>query len=247
MRGGRAQGEGRRTGATFDLRPTPFDLIDSPMPPYETFLFDLDGTLIDSIDLILSSFRHTMQLHLDDVPPDDVWLKGLGTPLVVQFREFTENDDEIAQMVETYREHNLANHDAMVREYAGVHDVVLELAGGGIKLGIVTSKRRPGTLKGLAACRFDGRFEVLVTADDVERYKPNPDPVLLALELLDANAETTVFVGDSPHDMAAGRAAGVATAAVMWGPFPREWLEPQEPTHWVEQPGQLLDLDGLRG
>lgn len=216
------------------------------MPKYETFLFDLDGTLIDSIDLILSSFRHTMQVHLDDVPPDDVWLKGLGTPLVVQFREFTDSDDQIAAMVETYRDHNLANHDTMVREYPGVRDVVLEIAAAGTKLGIVTSKKRPGTLKGLTTCRFDGHFEVLVTADDVERYKPNPDPVLLALELLDANPDTTVFVGDSPHDMAAGRSAGVATAAVMWGPFPREWLVPHEPTHWVEQPGQLLHLDAVR-
>ncbi len=104
------------------------------MLPYETFLFDLDGTLIDSIDLILSSFRHTMQVHLGDVPPDDVWLKGLGTPLVVQFREFTDSDDQIAEMVETYRDHNLANHDTMVREYPGVRDAVLEIAAAGTKL-----------------------------------------------------------------------------------------------------------------
>ena len=212
------------------------------MPHYETFLFDLDGTLIDSIELILSSFRHTLKAHRGDVPDDEVWLKGLGTPLVVQFREFTDSEDEIAAMVATYRDHNLANHDSMVLEYPGVLNVVTQLVSAKAKLGIVTSKKRPGTLKGLAACRFDGTFEVLVTADDVTRYKPNPDPVLLAIELLKADPKSTVFVGDSPHDMAAGRSAGVDTAAVMWGPFPRDWLAPHEPTHWVEEPPQLLEI-----
>jgi pyrophosphatase PpaX len=211
-------------------------------PPYTTVLFDLDGTLIDSIELILSSYRHTLTVHRGSTPSDDVWLAGLGTPLVAQFRAFTDDEDEIAAMVATYRDHNLANHDAMVRPYPGVRQAVATLHAGGVRLGIVTSKKRDGAERGLRRCGFDGMFEVLVGADDVERHKPDPEPVRRALELLDAPAEGAVFVGDSPHDLVAGRAAGVRTAAVGWGPFPHTALEPHAPDHWIREPNQLSTL-----
>jgi len=204
-----------------------------------TFLFDLDGTLIDSIALILSSYRHTMLAHRGEAPSDDFWLAGLGTPLRAQFRQLSDDDDEIEAMVRTYRDHNLANHDTMVSEYPGVHDAIVRLRQQGARLGIVTSKLRAGALRGLALCRFDGLFEVIVGSDDVDRHKPDPEPVRRALELLGVAAANTVLVGDSPHDMAAGRAAGVMTAAVLWGPFPRETLEPETPDFWLAAPADL--------
>ena len=208
----------------------------------DTFLFDLDGTLIDSIELILSSYRHTLARHRGSVPPDSVWLAGVGTPLRTQFRQFTEDPDEIEELVATYTEHNLANHDLLVRDYPGVLDAVRALAADGVRLGVVTSKKRRGAGLGLARCGFDGLFEVVVTADDVERHKPDQEPVTRAVELLGASPARTVFVGDSPHDLAAGRAAGVATAAVGWGPFPRETLEAKEPDFWVSEADQLTSL-----
>jgi pyrophosphatase PpaX len=206
---------------------------------YRTVLFDLDGTLIDSVELILSSYRHTLVVHRGATPSDDVWLAGLGTPLVAQFRAFTDDDTELAAMVATYREHNLANHDAMVRPYPGVARAVRGLHASGVRLGIVTSKTRAGAERGLAHCGFDGLFDVVVGADDVERHKPDPEPVRRALELLGEPVTAAVFVGDSPHDLAAGRAAGVATAAVGWGPFPRAILEPHAPDHWIDEPAAL--------
>lgn len=205
-------------------------------------LFDLDGTLIDSVELIFSSYRHTLQTHRGAVPADDVWLKGLGTPLWEQFRRFTTDDQEIDAMVATYREHNLANHDRMVREYPGVRRAVEHLRARGARLGIVTSKLRRGAERGLRHCGFDGLFEVLVCADDVERTKPHPEPVLRALEALAAGADETVFIGDSPHDLASGRAAGVRTGAVLWGPFSRERLAAHEPDYWFERASELERL-----
>lgn len=207
-----------------------------------TFLFDLDGTLIDSIELILSSYRHTLAKHRGSVPPDEVWLAGVGTPLRVQFRQFTDDQDEIEELVATYTEHNLANHDSLVREYPGVREAVQALAADGMRLGVVTSKKRRGAGMGLSLCGFDGLFEVVVTADDVERPKPDPEPVARAVGLLGASPAETVFVGDSPHDLVAGRAAGVATAAVGWGPFARETLEAQKPDFWIHEAGQLTSL-----
>lgn len=206
-----------------------------------TVLFDLDGTLIDSVELILSSYRHTLTVHRGASPPDTVWLAGLGTPLWVQFRQFTDDEAEVQAMVATYRAHNLAHHDAMVRPYPGVREAVQQLRGRA-RLGIVTSKTRRGAERGLRRVAMDDWFEVIIGADDVERHKPDPQPVLRALEHLGTAAADTVFVGDSPHDLAAGRAAGVRTAAVLWGPFPRGELAAHAPDHWIEQPGHLPAL-----
>lgn len=208
-----------------------------------TVLFDLDGTLIDSIDLILSSYRHTLETHRGHVPPDEVWLEGLGTPLWEQFRRFTDDRNEIEAMVATYRAHNLRHHDEMVREYPGVRDAVERLRARGFRLGIVTSKLRDGAVRGLRCCGYDDVFDVLVCADDVNRTKPHPEPVDKACTALGAQPEATVFIGDSPHDLVAGRAAGVATGAVLWGPFARTELAPHAPNYWFETPGELTHLD----
>jgi pyrophosphatase PpaX len=209
---------------------------------FSTFLFDLDGTLIDSIELILTSYRHTLREHRREVPPDEVWLAGVGTPLRSQLRRFSDDAEEIEAMVATYQAHNLAHHDALVRDYPGVRDMVRALRARGVRLGVVTSKRRPGTLLGLKKGGFDGLFDVLVTADDVERHKPHPEPVERALEQLGVKPSDAVFVGDSPHDMAAGNGAGVATAAVLWGPFLRSALEQHDPDFWIGDPRELTEL-----
>lgn len=210
--------------------------------PLKTFLFDLDGTLIDSVELILRSYRHTLMTHLGAAPPDEQWLRGLGTPLASQLRGFVSSEADVAAMVTTYREYNEAHHDTLVREYPGVLPAVRELRSRGATLGVVTSKLRTNSRRGLARCGFDGLFDVIVAADDVARHKPHPEPVERALSLLDADARATVFIGDSPHDLAAGRAAGVRTAAALWGPFPRSTLEPHQPDHWLELPRHISEL-----
>lgn len=216
------------------------------LPPLTTYLFDLDGTLIDTIDLILTSYRHTLQVHRGETPSDDIWLEGLGTPLWVQFRRFTDDPAEIDAMVATYRDFNHANHDAMIRLYPGALEAVQAIKGRGTRLGVVTSKLRRGTLLGLRAGGFEGLFDAIVAADDVTKHKPDPAPVLHALELLDATPETAVFIGDSPHDMVSGRGAGVRTAAALWGPFSRALLERCEPDYWLAAPADMATLQTLR-
>jgi len=210
-------------------------------PRFATYLFDLDGTLLDSVELILASYRHTALAHRGEAPDDAVWLAGLGTPLRTQLRHLSDDPVEIEAMTETYREHNLANHDRMVRPYDGVVDAVRGLAARGT-LGLVTSKLRQGALRGLRVADLEAAFSVVIGADDVDRHKPDPAPVLAAVERLGADPSTTVFIGDSPHDMAAGRAAGVRTAAALWGPFPRETLEPHRPDRWLYAPADLATL-----
>jgi pyrophosphatase PpaX len=213
---------------------------------FRTVVFDLDGTLIDSEDLILASFRHTMRTHLGAAPSDESWRSTIGRPLAVQVRDFARTESEAEAMIRTYTDHNLAQHDHLVRPFEGIREALEELRGRGRTLAIATSKRRVATEMGLAACGLpEDWFASIVTADDVTRYKPDAEPVLRALsESGEERCERAVYVGDSVHDMRSGRAAGVRTAAVLWGPNDRAVLSPESPDLWIERPEEIPELLG---
>ena len=212
------------------------------MPAIRTVLFDLDGTLIDSVRLILDSYHHTLATH--GLPPrsDDEWLAGVGTPLTAQFAAWRDDPETLQALIATYREYNLKHHDRMVTVYPGVVAAVRALKEDGIATGLVTSKNRAGALRGLTLVQLEALMDVLVCADEVENPKPHPEPVEKAVRLLSADPRATVYVGDSVHDMLSGRAAGVRTAAVLWGPFGRAHLEGAQPDYWLERPEELLTL-----
>ena len=209
---------------------------------FRAILFDLDGTLIDSTRLIIESYHHTWRVHRGHTLPDAEWIAGLGTPLRVQFRRFTDDPGEVERMIATYREWNLAHHDEMVRGFPGATDAVRALKRGGAKLAIVTSKNRHGVELGLGQCGFDGLFDTLVTSDDLQASKPDPAPVTAALAALDERPDAALFVGDSPHDIAAGRDAGTRTAACLWGPFDRGVLAAERPDHFLASFRDLLAI-----
>ena len=209
---------------------------------FPAILFDLDGTLIDSIELILESYRHTMRVHRGDAMSDALWLEGLGTPLRAQFKSFTKDPAEIEAMIETYREWNMANHDRMVSAYPGALETVKALKQAGARMGIVTSKNLRGLNRGLTLCGFDGLFDSLITSDLPLASKPDAAPVHAALAQLGALPNQALMVGDSPHDIAAGRTAGASTAACLWGPFDRARLAQERPDHWL---ASFTDLAAL--
>ncbi len=207
-------------------------------------LYDFDGTLADSTGLIMESYRHTMAAHLGEAPPDEEWLSGFGTPLETQIRRFARSDTEHLAMLATYRAFQSAQYRALLRPFSGAVDAVSGLVRRGISLAIVTSRHRESTLRGIELCGLVDLFPEIVTPEDVTHAKPHPEPVLFALERLGVAAEETVFVGDSPHDMAAGRAAGTRTAAALWGPFPHAALLREEPDFLLNHPAEVLDLVG---
>jgi len=214
------------------------------MPQPNTFLFDLDGTLLDSLELILESYHHTLEVHRGVRYDDEVWIAGIGTPLRNQLGPYAEDAEDLEAMVATYRDYNFAHHDALIKPFDGIVEALEALSKNGTALGVVTSKGRTGAHRGLRHCGLDGYFQAVVAANDVERHKPHPEPVLHALELLDRGPEGTVFIGDSPFDMAAGRDAGVQTAAALWGPFERETLEQHSPDYWLTDPTEIPSLNG---
>jgi pyrophosphatase PpaX len=210
--------------------------------PIRAVLYDFDGTLADSTELIMRCYRHTMATHLDACPPDEEWLSGFGTPLADQIARFARTPDEAAAMLDTYRTHQDELFEAELRPFPGAEEVLAELSRRGVALAIVTSRLRRATLRGLDVCGLSRHFPVIVTPEDVENAKPHPDPVLLALRHLGATPAEALFVGDSPHDIAAGRAAGTRTAGVLWGPFPRAALEEAAPDYLLTRQDEVLGL-----
>jgi pyrophosphatase PpaX len=204
-------------------------------------LFDLDGTVIDSVTLIRESHRHAVRAVLGLELDDDALVVNVGKPLMEQMHHFSPERAE--DLFHTYRRWNHANTAALLEPYEGIDDLLAALAGAGRQMAIVTSKSRDAVeLAWEVLPEVRARFEVVVTADDTRRHKPNPDPLLHALEALGAGVEGACYVGDAPFDMQAGRAAGLVTIGVTWGFFARADLEAQGPDLIVDTPAALCDL-----
>ena len=205
-------------------------------------LFDLDGTLIDSIELILKSAQHAFTGRSGHVPTDAEWLTGVGIPLPTMFRRYAASDAEVDALIAKYREYQLANHDRLTTCYDQVVETVDFLRAARHPVGVVTSKTEWMAKKGLDHVGLGPHFDVVIGCDTCERHKPDPQPVHKALERLGYEPSEAVFVGDSVHDMAAGNAAGVTTIAALWGPFTREDLAASRPKHYLQRIGDLPRL-----
>lgn len=211
---------------------------------WDAVLFDLDGTLADTVELILRCYRHTMRVHRGRALPDELWLAGIGTRLKDQMAGFARDPAEAEAMAETYAAHQREIHDGLVAPFPGAASVLETLRARGSRVGIVTSKRRAMAERTLERSGLAGHYDVLVGGDDVVRGKPDPEPVLRAVErlgLADGGART-LMVGDAPFDIRAGREAGTRTAGALWGPFPREALEAEGPDWLLGGLAEVLDL-----
>ena len=209
---------------------------------FRVVLFDLDGTLIDSGPIILASMQHATRTVLGrEIAYEELAATVGGQGLVSQMRAF--DPDRVDELVEVYKEHNDPLHETL-EAFDAFLDVLPRLRAEGRRLAIVTAKRHR-TVR-LALDRFPElakEFEVVVGYEDTERHKPEPDPVLLALERLGAAPAEAAYVGDSPFDIQAAKAAGVFAVAVAWGGIHAdERLLEEEPDAFVREPAELLDV-----
>ncbi|WP_226036025.1 pyrophosphatase PpaX [Aquibacillus saliphilus] len=207
-----------------------------------TILFDLDGTLIDTNELIIASFTHTLKQYTDKEYNREEILDFIGPPLIDSFRSI--DSDRVDQMVQTYREHNLHHHDSYVVAYPRVVETVNKLKQLGYRLGIVTTKMNATAELGLKVTGMEDMFEILIGLDDVTHAKPHPEPIMKALKELDATAPTTLMVGDNYHDIEAGKNAGTKTAGVSWSIKGKETLEAYQPDYMLEEMSDLLKILG---
>jgi pyrophosphatase PpaX len=212
---------------------------------FPVVLFDLDGTLIDSGPMIMASARYAARDVLGIEPDgeiDELVRAHIGGPGLEAMMQAID-PAHVDELVASYREENERLHDGL-EAFDAVLDVLLRFQAEGRRLGIVTAKRR-STVE-LAFARFpvlERASDVLVSAEDTVRHKPDPAPILVALDRLSASPSEAAYVGDSPFDVQAARAAGTFAVAVAWGGIHSgERLAVEEPDVLVEAPRELLDV-----
>lgn len=203
-------------------------------------LFDLDGTLIDTNHLVVTSFQHIFREYLGrEVPAEEIY-PYFGEPLPRTMARYA--PDRVAELVAHYRAYNIPQHDRLVREFPGVPEALIALHQAGLKLGVVTSKKGDLAHRGLKICGLEQYFATVVGMDATEKHKPEPEPALEALRRMgEVPGPHVLMVGDSPFDILCGRSAGIRTVAVDWT-VNRSALEASQPDHWVETPSALLEL-----
>lgn len=205
-----------------------------------TILFDLDGTLIDTNELIIASFTHTLEQHADRPYKREEILNFIGPPLRETFLNLDEAKAEL--MFNTYVEHNLSNHDQYVAAYPTVVETMKKLKDAGYQLGIVTTKIKKTAERGIRIAGLEDIFEIVIGLEDVTNAKPHPEPVIKALDQLKGVASETIMVGDNYHDIEAGKNAGTKTAGVAWTVKGRDTLEAYQPDYMLEQMSDLLHI-----
>lgn len=211
------------------------------IPPmrFPVVLFDFDGTVIDSGAIILASMRHATLTVLGREFEDDVLMGAVGgSGLNEQMRLLDES--RVDELVRVYRAHNEPLHSDLAC-CAGMEDVLATLRQEGRRLAIVTAKRRQTVALAFEHVPIEHLFDLIVGSDETERHKPHPDPLLYALDRLGAKADDAVYVGDSPFDVRAAKAAGIHAVAVTWGGIhSHERLAAEEPDAVVHTTEELL-------
>jgi pyrophosphatase PpaX len=206
-------------------------------------LFDLDGTLADTIPLLLASMQAAYAAIGGPAPDERVWLRGMGTPLRAQFLHFEGHDlARVEALIGVYREWQVNNLARFVTAYDGIRELLASLQQAGHPIAVVTGKGDWMARITLEHVDLLSPFEVIIGAESTTKHKPDPDPLLLGATKLGVPADGAIYVGDAPNDVLAARAAGMVDVWAAWGPFTPDELEPFTPTHTVARPADLLSL-----
>ncbi|MGI6217629.1 MAG: HAD family hydrolase [Coriobacteriales bacterium] len=199
------------------------------MAGLKAVIFDNDGTIADTHDMILASFIHATEEVLGKALPEDVLMEKVGIPLADQMKDFSDDPEVQEKLLKSYRSYNHKIHDEMIAKFPGEDEALSELNSMGLKMAVVTSKRHWLAARGLEVLGIEKYFEFLIGADDCEGHKPGPEPVLACVDKLGLSPAECAYVGDSPFDIMAANAAGCMSIGVIWGMFNREKLKPERP------------------
>ncbi len=203
-------------------------------------LFDFDGTLMDTNDLIVESLRQSAIRFRGTDIGDEELQQILGKPLSIQMHEL--DDAHGDEMEAFYRTYYRERRDEYTKEFDGIREMLDTLLEMGIKMGIVSNKGTPGIQHGLTSFDMHKYFGSAISADDVIKRKPDPEGIFKALEELDGKVENTLFIGDSVHDIESGKRAGAKTILVGWTILDKKRLMEASPDHVVETPDEIVDI-----
>ncbi len=180
-----------------------------------TVLFDFDGTLVNTNDLIIASWQYTYKHYLGHEMSLEHITASFGEVLPVTIaREFP--DVDVDEACNVYRDYQLHVAEDMIKTFEGIPELLKELNARGYRVAIVTSRTRESALRYLDMLEIGEYFEDLVTCDDTDKHKPDPEPILVCLRKLGVGADEAVMVGDSPFDMKCANNAGVKSVLVDW-------------------------------
>ncbi len=206
----------------------------------KAILFDFDGTLLDTNELIIETFMYVLGERFPGQYSTEDCLKFIGPSLKETFEELAPGESD--KLESKYREWNIAHHDTLVKQYDAVVETLEELNSIGIRLVIVSTKQRAGIERGLRVLGAEHSFEFYIGEDDVTYVKPHPEPILLALNKLGLKKQEVIMVGDNSHDIEGGKNAGVRTAGVAWSIKGEAFLQKFEPDYMLQHMSDLLTI-----
>ena len=204
-------------------------------------LFDLDGTLLDTNELIYTSFVKTFKDKLNIELKKEEVTQFFGIPLGDPFKKYT-NSENVDELVAYYREYNEAIHDTMCFAFEGVKELLTSLRDKGIKIAIVTSKRRELAERGMKIAGIYDFMDVIITPESTTKHKPNGDPAIKACNELGIDPSEAIMVGDSPFDIYCGKNAGCKTCGVNYTFIDLNVLKESEPDYFIDKPLDILNL-----
>lgn len=206
----------------------------------EAVLFDLDGTVANTNDLIYQSFKRMFKEKMNLEVPDEVIYGFFGEPLQYSLSKYA---DDTKDLMAAFRAFNESNHDQMIKSFDGVKEALEMLKNENIKLGIVTSKREHMAKRSLGVLGLLDYFDVIVTPECTKEHKPNAEPLLKACELLGGiNPKNTLMVGDSAFDIMCGNNASATSVAVSYTVIDPLVIKEAEPDYYIDDLRELLEL-----
>jgi pyrophosphatase PpaX len=208
-----------------------------------TLLFDLDGTLIDTNELIIKSFLHTLEQYFPGEYQRESVLPFLGPTLDDTFSKL--NPEKVDEMCHVYRTFNKATHDSLVTEFPGVPETMKTLKEAGFKMGIVTSKMSDVALMGMDLTKITPYFDTIVANEHIKKPKPDPEAIYKALDALGSSPEEAIMVGDNGSDILAGKNAGTLTVGVSWSIKGREFVSSFEPDYMLDKITDIYPIVGV--
>lgn len=206
----------------------------------KAILFDLDGTLINTNELIIDSFQYTFKKHFNKIVPREEIVKTFGEPLTETMAKYDKENTDL--LLSIYKGFNETNHDKLTTEFDGVESGLKALKALGVKIGIVTSKRRVLAERGLRLINIYDYMDVIVTPEDTKKHKPKGEPAEKACELLGISPEHAVMVGDSHNDILCGRNAGCSTCLVKYTALSMKELMEYKPDYVIDKIEDLVDI-----
>lgn len=213
------------------------------MKKIDTVLFDFDGTVMDTNDVILKSWQHTFKTLTGKEGDEEYIFSTFGEILEDSMRKTFPNHDT-KKVVDIYRSYHYDNFIDLIHLFPGIEDLLKEIKNRHHKMALVTSRMARTTMQAVDAFDLDRYFDEIVTMEDCTKFKPDPQPIEIALKRVDSLKENSVMVGDSMLDLGCAKNAGVPFAMVGWSVAVDPYLlkGDETPELIISEPKDLLDI-----